>query len=315
MKIKLALVSKKSLIAAIFFSLVTSSILTSSICFARDVALTFDDCPRKSGPVLKPMDRDQKLIAALKSEGVKAAFFCNSPTRQPDGRERLKFFAQAGHFIANHTDQHPDLNKIGPDAFNRAIDQADSELHTLPNFRKWFRFPFLREGKAPADVEAVRAHLKKNGYSNGYVTIDNEDWFADEVLRKKVDAGHGYDEAKLCQTYAGMVADEAEFFDSLAVKALGRSPKHVLLLHETDLNAICLTTLMKVLKKQKWNFVSPEEAYRDPIASQEPKSSTKLNNGRVYALALETSTDIPTTKKWNSTDDIEKELERQKVWK
>jgi peptidoglycan/xylan/chitin deacetylase (PgdA/CDA1 family) len=290
-------------------------ILTVYAAEAREIALTFDDCPRKPGPVLDPIQRDLKILSALKDARITAAFFCNSPTREVKGLERLKNFAKHGHLIANHTADHPDINKISIADFVKNIDKADRELKTLPNFRKWFRYPFLHEGKNSQDVEAVRLFLKKGGYINGYVTIDTEDWYVDEVLRKKVLLGKRYDENLLCQTYARMMTDEGDLFDEMSIKALGRSVKHIILLHETDLNAICLTKLIQAFKNKQWSFISPDVAYKDPISLKEPKSSTKLNGGRVFALAKESGYNGPYYSRWIKESEIEKELQSQGVWK
>ena len=286
-----------------------------SLVAAREIALTFDDCPRKAGPVLKPMERDQNLVSALEKANITAAFFCNSPTREPDGLQRLRYFADHGHRIANHSADHPDLNKMLVAEYVKNIDQGDLELRSLPNFRKWFRFPYLHEGKDAHDVEAVRRHLKQIGYTNGYVTVDTEDWYVDEVLRQKVMAGKKFDQDRLCQSYAKMMTEEAQFFDDMSVKALGRSVKHVILLHETDLNALCLENLIQKFKQENWSFISPDQAYHDPIATREPRASSKLNDGRVLALAKETKYTGPFSPKWSQPNEIENELERQNVWK
>ena len=282
---------------------------------ARELSFSFDDCPRKAGPVLSPAERTNKLAGHLKIAGVKAVFFCNSPRREPGGEARIRFYADRGHLIANHTAQHPDLYKISPEAFNAQIDQADAELKNIPNFVRWFRFPFLHEGKDAQDVEAVRAHLKKRGYLNGYVTIDTQDWYVDDVLLQETKRGKRFHEARLCQAYASMMTDDAEFFDQMSVAALGRSVKHVILLHETDLNALCLGALIGKFKQDGWGILDPETAYSDPIAKQEPLSSTKLNQGRVFALAKEAGYAGPYYAPFNEEKAIEQELRRFKVWK
>ena len=248
------------------------------------------------------------------SNAFRAAFFCNSPRREPGGLARLKYFASHGHLIANHTADHLNLNTTPITQFTKNIDQADSELRGLQGFRKWFRFPYLHEGKSAKDVEAIRAHLNSIGYAQGYVTVDTEDWYVDEVLRKKQVSGRKFDEGRLCQAYARMMSDDAQFFDEMSVKALKRSVKHVILLHETDLNALCLGTLIQTLKAQNWTFISPDLAYSDPIAAREPRSSTKLNQGRVFALAVEGGYKGPLYSKWNEETEIESELELRRVW-
>jgi hypothetical protein len=72
--------------------------------------------------------------------------------------------------------------------------------------------------------------------------------------------------------------------------------------------------MIQKLKLEKWSFISPDEAYNDPIAAQEPRASTKLNDGRVLALAKEKGYGGPFSPKWSQPNEIENELERQNVW-
>lgn len=264
---------------------------------------------------MKPLERDQKIVAALAKEKITAGFFCNSPKGDAEGIARIKFISDHGHLIANHSADHPDLHKTTAAEFIKNIDEGHAALESFVNFRKWFRFPFLHEGKDSSDVEAVRLHLKKSGYANGYVTVDTEDWYVDEVLRQKVVAGVRFHQKRLCDTYSRMMADEADLFDEMALKGLKMRIRHVILLHETDLNALCLGTLIEILKNRRWKFISPDLAYEDPIASLEPKSTSKLNNGRVFALALERGYKGPYFTKWIEEEEIQKELIEQKVWK
>lgn len=282
---------------------------------AREIALTFDDCPRKVSSLMSGMERAQKLMSELKKAKVsQAAFFCNSPGRSQDGIERLNVFANAGHLIANHSAAHADLHKVPVDEFIEGIDLADKELKSFPHFRKWFRFPFLREGKTPADVEAVRAHLKKIGYINGYVTVDTQDWYMNELLVLGAEAGKKYHRQRLCDTYRDMIVEDAGFYDQMSVKALGRSVKHVLLLHETDINAICISDVVQGLRKKQWKIISPDEAYTDPIAQIEPLSTTPLNQGRVHSLAKQKGYKGPYFSPWNEEANIEKEFSRRQIW-
>ncbi len=297
-----------------YILIIAAVLLLHTELHAREIALTFDDCPRKSGPIFKPMERAKKLVATLKKEGITAAFFCNSPSRDVKGSERLQFFASHGHIIANHSANHPDLNKASVDQFIMNIDQADAELKSFSNFRKWFRFPYLHEGKTAQDVESVRSHLKKIGYLNGYVTIDSQDWYVDDLLREKILLKKRFNKNRLCQSYSRIISDDAQFFDNMSIGALGRSPKHVILMHETDLNALCLGHLVKELRKGNWSIISPDIAYQDPIAFTEPSASTQLSQGRVFALAKEAGYKGPWYSNWNEESEIEKELEKQGAW-
>lgn len=89
---------------------------------------------------------------------------------------------------------------------------------------------------------------------------------------------------RLRSAYVDLLADGVEFYDRVAVKELGRSPRHVLLLHEDDLAALYLGDLVARLRKTGWEIVSPDVGFRDPIASVEP-DTLLLGQGRVIALA------------------------------
>jgi peptidoglycan-N-acetylglucosamine deacetylase len=147
------------------------------------------------------------------------------------------------------------------------------------------------------------------------VTIDNQDWFTNELLVQGIEAGKKFDQKKLCDVYRDIILDDAEFFDVMSVKALGRSVKHVLLLHETDINALCIGEVVRSLRAKNWKIITPDEAYSDPIAKTEPPSTTNLNQGRVHALAKAAGYAGPFFSKWNEEDNIEKEFNRRKIWK
>jgi len=74
------------------------------------------------------------------------------------------------------------------------------------------------------------------------------------------------------------------FYDNIAQKTLGRSPKHVLLLHENDMAALFIADLIEHIRLQGWKVISPQEAYEDPIASTIPDVLFN-GQGRVAAIA------------------------------
>jgi hypothetical protein len=84
--------------------------------------------------------------------------------------------------------------------------------------------------------------------------------------------------------YVDVLIEAITFSDGIAVQYLGRSPKHVLLLHDNDLAAMFIGDLVSALQQRDWEIISPLEAYQDPIANQEPKTLFK-GQGRVAALA------------------------------
>lgn len=74
----------------------------------------------------------------------------------------------------------------------------------------------------------------------------------------------------LRELYVETMVQAAEFNDALARRALGRSPAHVILLHETDLAALFISDLADELRKGGWTIITADEAYRDPLREAMP---------------------------------------------
>jgi len=279
----------------------------------RTIAITFDDSPRRAAGYFSGPERAERLIAALRAAGVtQAAFFCNTSQFDAEGRARVLAFAQAGHLLANHSHSHADLHRIGSRDFIADVERADTVLRDLPGVRKWLRFPYLREGVTLADRDAVRTWMRDSGYRPGYVTVDNYDWYLESLFQQAVAAGRTIDFDRLRDAYVEILAEAVEFYDGIARTALGRSPAHVLLLHETDLAALYIDELVAGLRQRGWRIVTADEAYADPIADEEPKTLL-LGQGRVVALAIDRGYEGP---KGLLEDEagIEAELNRRGVW-
>lgn len=256
----------------------------------KRIALSFDDVPRHPGAFFTPDERTAELIAALRRGGVcQAGFFVTTGhLAKPygaGGDKRIDAYVAAGHVIANHSVTHPWLSRTSVEDYVAEIDRAETWLASRPGHRPWYRFPFLDEaGRDTEKRDAVRAALKQRGLRNAYVTIDNYDWHLDALASKAKRDGTPIDMDALRDLYVETLVDTADFYDRIAVETLGRSPVHVLLLHETDIAAMFVDDLAVGLRKAGWEVVSIDEAYRDPIAASEP-DTWFLGEGRVSALA------------------------------
>lgn len=85
-----------------------------------------------------------------------------------------------------------------------------------------------------------------------------------------VRAGKHLDMAALRDLYVESHVEAAEFADRLARRAIGRSPAHVMLLHETDLAALFIPDLVRALRARGWTIVTADEAYADPLRDARP---------------------------------------------
>ena len=262
----------------IFLMLVAAVLVAASPALAQDkrVALTFDDIPRQAGAFYTPDERTQKILAALEDAGVEQAAFFVNPGRleTPDGANgeaHIAAYVAAGHVIANHSFSHRHLSKSSAEEYLADIDRGEAWLRGRPGYRPWFRYPYLDEGAADlAKRDAVRAGLKARGLSNGYVTADGSDWHLEFLTIAAQQQGKTMDMKQLRRLYVASQMSGLEYHDQLARDTLGRSPAHVLLMHETDLAAMFLPDLIAEMRRHGWTIVTADEAFADPIASAEP---------------------------------------------
>jgi peptidoglycan-N-acetylglucosamine deacetylase len=273
----------------------------------KRIALTFDDVPRNAGAFFTPDQRTIKLIAALKRAGVRqAAFFVNPGNlAKPDGQggeDRIMAYVAAGHVIANHSFSHPSLSKLTPDAYLTDIDQATEWLKGREGFRPWFRFPFLNEGRGDkAKRDAIRAGLGARGLRNGYVTAEASDWNMETLTIDATKAGKPINMAALRDYYVTLHVEAADFADDLMRKTIGRSPAHVMLLHETDMAAMFIGDLVAALRKDGWEIVTADKAYRDPIARAMPDTPSAQGT-LTEMMAWQKGLPAPRWYEYNDTD-------------
>ena len=241
---------------------------------AKRIALTFDDVPRSAGAFMTPDERTTLLMDSLQRTGVEqAAFFVNpgSIAQSNGGAERIARYVAAGHVLANHTYSHPHLSELSAEAFLADIDKAAERLDRQPGNRPWMRYPFLDEGGSDkAKVAAVRAGLAARGLQNGVVTIDASDWGYDDMAIQAKAAGKTLDMAALRDLWVESHVEAAEYYDDLARRALGRSPAHIMLLHEADVTALYVADLVAALKAKGWQVVTADEAFADPLTRMLP---------------------------------------------
>lgn len=269
----------------------------------KRIALSFDDIPRGRGAFFTPKERGEKLIAALRDAKVgQAAFFVN-PGRLDtpdgiDGEKRIAAYVAAGHVIANHSFSHKHLNKMTAEEYLADIDQAEAWLKGRPGYRPWFRFPYLDEGAADkVKRDAVRQGLAQRRLRNGYVTADGMDWHLEQLTINAAAAGKQMDMKALRKLYLQMQLSAVDYHDIMAQRTLGRSPAHVLLLHETDLAALFIGDLVSELRNNGWTVVSADEAFDDPLKNAFPDVPYSWGT-LTGALAWEKGIDPPLSPMW-----------------
>jgi len=255
---------------------------------AREIAITFDDAPLPGSNLMDGKEKTTAILNALQKHKVpNATFFLTMQNiSSKDDLARLKQYDDAGYKLAHHSFSHMSASKNKFEQYKNDFIKADKMLSSLGlnNIIKQHRFPFLHHGDTYEKRAQIKNLLNENGYTIGYVTIDNFDWYINSKVVKAFKSGMQINFDNLKKLYIDALWHSITFYDDLAKDYLKRSPKHVLLLHENELAALFLGDLLEHIKSKGWKIISPEAAYKDSIAN----ISKDLNfnkQGRIAAIA------------------------------
>lgn len=281
----------------------------------RQIAITIDDAPMGQGAYFTGERRGQMMIQRLKQAGVEQAiFFVITDNIDEEGSTRLTNYVNAGHRLANHSHTHGSANRVPWKQYVADIQTADSVMKTLSGVVPFYRYPYLHEGKDTTSRDSIRQAILDLRMANGYVTVDTYDWYIHALVRDAKRADKKINTSALKAFWVDHMYQCIEFYDSVAVANLGRSPKHVLLLHENDLTGLFIYDLVQKLNMEGWEIIPATSAYSDAIAQVVPKTLF-LGQGRVAAIAADKGSEpkdlVPY---WEDEEYLKAEAERRKIF-
>jgi peptidoglycan-N-acetylglucosamine deacetylase len=253
------------------------------------VAVTIDDLDVNADdtPGLSLERRNSAILATLREARLQAALFvCGMRVDNDAGRRHLQAWSDAGHLIGNHSYSHKNYPGTSFEDFSADVLRGERVIAGLANFRKLFRFPYLKEGRTAAQRDAMRAFLKQHGYRMGYVTIDASDWAIDARLRKRLAADPSADLSAYRDFYLAHIWNRTAFYDALASRLLRRPIQHTLLIHHNLLAGLFLKDLLRMYAMRGWRLIDAATAFGDPIFSKEPNTAP-AGESIVWALAKE----------------------------
>ena len=152
-------------------------------------SITMDDFYWQGAVKQTAEERNLSILDTFSKHSIKAAgFVVGRNVEAQDGKDIVAAWDKAGHLIGNHTYSHRDFN--APEAevktYSEDVLRAEALLKDYPRYRKFLRFPMLKEGDTAEKRDGMRAFMTQNGYRNGHVTIDNSDWAIDQRLTARL---------------------------------------------------------------------------------------------------------------------------------
>ena len=259
---------------------------------APQFSITMDDFNWSNPVKLTAPERNDAILQALSSRSNKAALFViGRNIDSPEGKQLLAPWDKAGHMIGNHSYSHRNFNAPTTvvEEYQQDILRAETLLKDFPRFRRYFRFPMLKEGDTAAKRDAMRSFLANQGYRNGHVTIDASDWAIDQRLTARLKKEPDADVKPYRDFYLEHMWARSEYYDSLGQRVLNRPVKHTVLIHFNLLNGLFLGDLLDMYKAKGWQLIDAEEAFTDPVFAAQPKV-LPAGESIVWSLAKENGT-------------------------
>jgi peptidoglycan/xylan/chitin deacetylase (PgdA/CDA1 family) len=255
------------------------------------ISFSFDDGSTRDFPNYPNKEWNKQLLNTLAKNDIKAILFVKGKgLDNSKGKNILDSWNKAGHQIGNHTYHHPNFNndKTTLKEFKNELLKNDSLIKDYSNYVKLFRFPYLSEGNTVSKRDEFRSFLNENNYKNGHVTIDASDWYVDSRLTKRLKTNPDADISSFKDFYIKHLFTRAQFYDSLGIELTGRHISHNLLLHHNLSASLFLDDLIKYFKKNGWEVLNTNEAYKDDIYNEIP-STLPAGGSLIWALAKQTS--------------------------
>jgi len=259
---------------------------------APQFSITMDDFNWHDPVKLSAAERNQAILGTLRAHSIKAALFVvGRNVEAKEGKQLLSAWNEAGHLIGNHTYSHRNFNAPESNLWSYEDDilRAEDVLKEFSRFRKYFRFPMLKEGNTAAKRDGMRAFLAYRGYRTGHVTIDTSDWYIDLRLTTRLQKDPAADVKPYRDYYLEHMSARAEYYDALAQRVLGHQVKHTVLVHFNLLNGLFLNDMIEMLKSKGWQAIDAEEAFADPVFAAKP-NILPAGESIVWALAKEKGT-------------------------
>ncbi|HEU5281724.1 MAG TPA: polysaccharide deacetylase family protein [Gammaproteobacteria bacterium] len=266
-------------------------ILVFLFCFnayAESVAITMDDPNTLHTPLMSARERDNAILNTLNKNHLKIILFVHGDyVNSLEGKALLKRWNASGQTLGNHTYSHWDLEEVSLHDDESDFTRNEHMIAHYTHFQKVFRYPYLKEGDTVEKRDGFRAFLKAKHYRVGSVTIDASDWAISDRLERALAKNPKTNLIPYKNYYLAHIWNRAQYYDQLAISVLGRSPKHILLIHHNLLNALFLNDLIQMFKQHGWKVIDANNAYTDPVYQLVPKT-LPAGESLIWALAKQT---------------------------
>ncbi|HYC95328.1 MAG TPA: polysaccharide deacetylase family protein [Sphingomicrobium sp.] len=258
------------------------------------IAITIDDLPVHAPlpPGTDAVAVNREMIAALKAARVPAYAVINGANAGQPKIDVLQEWTAAGMQLGNHGWAHRHLSEMSVDEFEQELIRNEPLLRRAGGDWRWFRYPFLDEGKDAEQRAAARRVLARHGYKIAAVTLDTWDWQWTAPYARCSAAGDKRAIAELERMYLDAAKESIAVARETARELHGRDIPYVQLMHVSAMSARMMPRLLRLYRDEGFRFVSLPEAQRDPTyrAYTDPSEPAPLS---VWEIAERKGVKLP----------------------
>lgn len=244
----------------------------------REIAITIDDLPfvgSTNGDAKKLQrehDRFMAMLQSLTDRNVPATGFIIANSIEKGQWELLEAFRNAGMTLGNHTWSHKSLGTMAADKYIADVSKADSVLTPIMTTPKYFRYPYLAEGRGEKR-ESVHAWLSEHDYLIAPVTVDSKDFIFNNQLYAIAYRARERNLPALKKRYLAYIWRQTERAEAQAFKRHPGVSRQILLIHANLLNSHALGDIIDMYQSHGYKVVSLDEI----MASEHPVTEKKMN--------------------------------------
>ncbi|NOU46981.1 MAG: polysaccharide deacetylase family protein [Bacteroidales bacterium] len=251
------------------------------------VAFSFDDGNPEDVMQYKVEDWNAMIVDQLAKYNIQSVWFVAAKKMDNEkGKVLMQKWNDAGNIIANHTYNHLNYNdtSISCVDFINEIQACDSLISGYSNYRKIFRFPYLKGGNTVEKRDSLRFWFSENGFQQGWVTIDGSDWYINVRMLERLEKEPQTDINAYRDFYVNHIFERAQYYNNLSTEINQRQIKHTVLLHFNLTSALFLTDLIEKFKQEGWEIDSYSNAIKDPVYLTLP-SAMPAEQSLIWLLA------------------------------
>jgi len=254
----------------------------------KQIAITIDDLPFSSKVPLSINEKTQKssdILSHLTKYKVKAVGFVNEDKiltkGQVDGHiSILDAWLDQGMELGNHNFGHKGLWKTPLADYQESIIRGETITQWLLSERdqkiRYYRHPYTQTGKDDSEKQTLESFLKAKNYQVAPFTMEHDDYLFSCVYDHYLQQNDQVALAKIKKEYLAHLDVAIKTFEIMSEELFERNINHIFLLHANALNADTLGDTLASFKQKDYEFISLDEALKDPVYQLEDKASKRF---------------------------------------